>query len=59
MTIEVLRCPRHASFWAVAINDFRITPSKCCGAWSKAVRWKIDGRMLIRLTPLASSSDRT
>ena len=47
MMIEVLRCPRHASFWAVTVNDFRVTPSKCCGAWSKVVRWKIDGRTLL------------
>lgn len=44
MVIEVLRCPRHAQFWAIAVNDRRITPSKCCGAWSQVVRWKIDGR---------------
>jgi hypothetical protein len=33
MTLEVLRCPRHAKFWAVTVNSYRITPSKCCGAW--------------------------
>jgi hypothetical protein len=46
MTLEILRCPRHAKFWAVTVNDYRITPSKCCGAWSSVVRWKIDGRSL-------------
>lgn len=44
MTIEVLRCPRHAKFWAIGVNDLRITPSKCCGEWSSVARWKIDGR---------------
>lgn len=47
MTIEVLRCPRHAKFWAIAVNDLRITPSKCCGAWSSVARWKIDGRSFV------------
>ena len=44
MTVEILRCPRHATFWAIAVNDFRITPSKCCGAWSTVTKWTLDGR---------------
>lgn len=42
MTIAIFRCPRHARFWAIAVNDRWITPSKCCGGWSKVVQWKID-----------------
>ncbi len=43
MIVEILRCPKHATFWAVSINDLRVTPSKCCGAWSSVARWKIHG----------------
>lgn len=47
MRIEILRCPRHAPFWAIAVNDRRITPSKCCGSWSSVARWKVEGPALI------------
>ena len=46
MTLEILRCPVHAKFWAVTVNGRRITPSKCCGSWAPVARWKVDGQSL-------------
>lgn len=37
--VEILRCPQHG-FYAVAINDSRVTDSKCCGSWSVIRTWR-------------------
>jgi hypothetical protein len=39
--LEVLRCPRHGLV-AVAINDRRVSPSKCCGQWEHLLGWAVD-----------------
>lgn len=37
--VEILVCPAH-NYYAVAINDTRVTPSKCCGSWTVLRQWK-------------------
>lgn len=46
INVEVLRCPVHKAYWAVGVNDRRITPSKCCGSWETVMFWIIDSKTL-------------
>lgn len=39
-TVGIYRCPQHPSFWAVVVDDVRITPSECCGRWDLVKEWK-------------------
>lgn len=36
--VEILTCDQH-DYWAVALNDLRITPHKCCGSWRVFTAW--------------------
>lgn len=39
--VELLRCPSHG-YECLAINDTRITRSKCCGSWDLVKTYRVD-----------------
>lgn len=38
--LEIVTCSMH-SYYAVVINDSRISPSKCCGSWAVLRSWTV------------------
>lgn len=48
--LEVLRCPRHGLV-AVAINDRRVSPSKCCGQWETLLDWTVNAAEIREALP--------
>lgn len=38
--LEIVRCSMHG-YYAVVVNDSRISPSKCCGSWSVLRSWTV------------------
>lgn len=50
--LEIVRCPMHG-YYAVCINDTRITPDKCCGSWSVFKAWQISAADIRKLLPRA------
>lgn len=45
--VEIMMCPAHR-YYAVAINDGRITPDKCCGSWTVQKTWNVDPAYITR-----------
>jgi len=39
--VEILRCENHPKILAVAIGGVRLSPNKCCGAWTRAAHWPV------------------
>jgi hypothetical protein len=56
--LEVLRCPRHGLV-AVAINDRRVSPAKCCGQWEHLIGWTVDAVEVRAALPSATKRRRT
>ena len=39
--VEILRCANHRQILAVAIGGIRLSPFKCCGAWTQVAHWTV------------------
>ncbi len=48
--VELLLCPAHR-YYAIAINDGRVTPDKCCGSWTVQRAWEVDAADIRRNLP--------
>ena len=58
--LEILRCKVHGVY-AVSVGadgtGERVTPTKCCGAWTLAASWNLNSSDWSRLAVLAEEAE--
>jgi hypothetical protein len=47
--LEILTCRAHG-FFAVTIDNSRVTPDKCCGSWNVVRSWNVPAEDVAKRT---------